>query len=200
MADITITDHQRAVLKAAGYSANLTAWPVPARLGLGKGSATIVVKGLLKKGLVEERLALGADPVWRERKDGRPVTLVISKAGLAAIDMLPQAEAERGPAASVKEIRSHAAGRDTASIATPSGNMRTPRPGSKLAILVALLSRKEGATIEDLTAATGWQAHSVRGVMSGMLAKRFELSITSQKAQGRGRIYRSTGKPVEAET
>jgi hypothetical protein len=45
---------------------------------------------LLKKGLVEERPALGNDPIWREVDGGKQLTLVISKAGLKAIGMLPQ--------------------------------------------------------------------------------------------------------------
>jgi hypothetical protein len=60
---ITLTSHQRCVLHAASRSANLNAWPLPQRLGLSKGSATIVVKGLLKKGLIAERAALGHDAI-----------------------------------------------------------------------------------------------------------------------------------------
>ena len=68
---ITLADHQRAVLTMAAYSTNLLAWPLPKRLKLSKGSTTIVVKGLLRKGLVEERPAFGNDPIWREREDGK---------------------------------------------------------------------------------------------------------------------------------
>lgn len=53
----------------AAYGTNLLAWPLPKRLKLSKGSTTIVAKGLLKKGLVEERPAFGHDPIWRERED-----------------------------------------------------------------------------------------------------------------------------------
>lgn len=49
MTTIPLTDHQRAVLTMAAYSTNLLAWPLPKRLKLGRGSTTIVVKGLLKK-------------------------------------------------------------------------------------------------------------------------------------------------------
>jgi hypothetical protein len=47
-----------------------------------------------------------------------------------------------------------------------------------------MLSRKEGATIADLVAATGWQAHSVRGAMSGALGKKRGLTITRTRADG----------------
>ena len=61
---------------------------------------------------------------------------------------------------------------------------------TKLARLRTLLQRKEGATIADLTAATGWQAHSVRGALSGTFKKKLELSIASEKVEGRGRVYK----------
>ncbi len=57
-------------------------------------------------------------------------------------------------------------------------------PAGKLGILVTMLSRKEGATIADLVAATGWQAHSVRGAMSGALGKKRGLTITRTRADG----------------
>jgi len=67
----------------------------------------------------------------------------------------------------------------------------TPRlKGSKQQLLVDLLSRAEGATIKQIAAATGWQAHSVRGVMSGVLKKKLRLHITSEKSSGGERLYR----------
>lgn len=67
---------------------------------------------------------------------------------------------------------------------------KTAKPrDSKQAKLIALLERPEGATIDDLMKATGWQAHSVRGVMSGALKKRLGLTITSEKGEN-GRTYR----------
>ena len=64
------------------------------------------------------------------------------------------------------------------------------RPGTKLASLITLLDRKEGATIGDLTRATKWQAHSVRGAISGTLKKKLGLAVISEKVEGRGRVYR----------
>jgi hypothetical protein len=65
----------------------------------------------------------------------------------------------------------------------------TPARISKIDILVDLLSRPEGADLAALIAATGWQAHSVRGAMSGTLKTRRGLTITSEKTP-EGRIYR----------
>ena len=60
--------------------------------------------------------------------------------------------------------------------------------------VIALLRRPCGATIDELTAATGWQAHSVRGLMSGALKKRLGLEIVSEKDAKTGeRRYRITG-------
>lgn len=55
---------------------------------------------------------------------------------------------------------------------------------SKIDQVVALLRRPEGATIKAMIAATGWQAHTVRGAMSGALKKKAGLTITSEKVDG----------------
>lgn len=179
MTKTTLTNHQRTVLQAAASSAKLTVWPLPRKLGLSKASATIVIKGLIKKGLVEERPALGDDPVWREDKDGKGLTVVISKAGLTAIGMAPDDVRRRGSAANP----------DAADPATPATQPRMPRAGSKLAMLVEMLSREGGATTAEMVAATAWQGHTIRGVMSATLGKRFELQIVSDVIEERGRVY-----------
>lgn len=60
---------------------------------------------------------------------------------------------------------------------------------SKQAMLIALLKRPAGASMEEMTKITGWQQHSVRGVLSGVLKKKLGLSLSSVQ-EGRGRIYR----------
>jgi hypothetical protein len=52
-----------------------------------------------------------------------------------------------------------------------------------------MLKRAEGATIAEIVEATGWQAHTVRGALAGALKKRLGLKITSEKVEGRGRVY-----------
>jgi hypothetical protein len=63
------------------------------------------------------------------------------------------------------------------------------REDSKQATLIKLLERSGGASIDEMAEATGWQRHSIRGMMSGVLKKRLGLSIASEKEE-RGRIYR----------
>ncbi len=75
-------------------------------------------------------------------------------------------------------------------VAKPGG----PRAGTKQALLIDLLKRKTGATITDLTDATGWQPHSVRGAISGALKKKLGLKVTSEPIEKRGRVYRIVGR------
>jgi hypothetical protein len=63
-------------------------------------------------------------------------------------------------------------------------------PAGKLGTAAALLRRPEGATLAQLTEATGWQAHSVRGALAGALSKRHGLVIASEKVDGT-RVYRA---------
>jgi len=68
-------------------------------------------------------------------------------------------------------------------------NASPPRKGSKTAKFLDLLKRSGGATGADLMRATGWQAHSVRGFISGVLTRKMGLNITSTKAETGVRRY-----------
>jgi hypothetical protein len=80
------------------------------------------------------------------------------------------------------------------STAKKPGSVKAPaaptKPATKLGRLEAMLRRPDGATIEQLTKALDWQAHSVRGVMSGALKKKQGLSVTSEKRDDGTRVYR----------
>ena len=71
--------------------------------------------------------------------------------------------------------------------AAPDG--QEAREGSKKAAILALLRQPNGATLQDLMAATGWQAHSVRGFISGAIVKKMGLKVESQKRADRERAY-----------
>ena len=66
-----------------------------------------------------------------------------------------------------------------------------PAP-SKIARIVALLERPQGATLADLMAVTGWQAHSVRGAIAGAIKKKLGATVLSEKT-GETRTYRIAG-------
>ena len=73
----------------------------------------------------------------------------------------------------------------------PDAEPATPRqPQTKQMTLVALLRRPGGATIADIQAETGWQAHSVRGAISGVCKKKLGLQIEAAVEGERGRVYR----------
>ena len=67
-----------------------------------------------------------------------------------------------------------------------------PARASKQAEVIALLRRPEGATVDEVRAATGWQPHTVRGVFSGALKKKLGLAVVTAKEE-RGRVYRIAG-------
>jgi hypothetical protein len=71
----------------------------------------------------------------------------------------------------------------------PPSDVKRP---SKQAEVIAMLRRPEGATVDEVARATGWQRHTVRGVFSGTLKKKLGLALASAKEE-RGRVYRVDG-------
>ena len=67
---------------------------------------------------------------------------------------------------------------------------------SKQDEVIAMLRRPEGATVDEVASATGWQRHTIRGIFSGTLKKKLGLTLASAKEE-RGRVYRIT-EPASA--
>jgi hypothetical protein len=63
------------------------------------------------------------------------------------------------------------------------------RENTKQATIIKMLRQPEGATVSQIMAATGWQAHTVRGTFAGAFKKRLGLSITSSKSDQGERVY-----------
>jgi Protein of unknown function (DUF3489) len=72
--------------------------------------------------------------------------------------------------------------------ALPAPQSDAKRP-SKQDEVIAMLRRAEGATVEEVVSAIGWQRHTVRGVFSGTLKKKLGLTLASAKEE-RGGVYR----------
>jgi len=65
---------------------------------------------------------------------------------------------------------------------------RSADPGSKQDRVIAMLQSPAGATIAAMMDATGWQQHSVRGFLAGVVRKRLKLTLSSKKVDG-NRVY-----------
>lgn len=169
-----LTDKQLVILNAAGTRDSGLLLPLPKSLRLNAGAASTVLKSLIKRGLIKERRAKRGEASWREDDDGNALTLIVTVAGLKAIGIEPDATS-----AKPKSSKNHMV-----------PGAKAARSGTKQAALIALLSRKQGATIEEASKVTGWQAHSVRGAISGTIKKKLCHTVTSEKIEGRGRVYR----------
>jgi hypothetical protein len=178
-----LTDTQTTILSAAAQRADNLAMPLPK--GLHGAAANKVVTMMIGRGWLEEVDAdlRKGEPLWRETGDGHGTTLVATDAGLLAIGIEPVV------VKTVIAIREHAA-------QSPASKPPIPRAGTKQAMLIEMLQKAEGATMEAIVAATGWQPHSARGAMSGALGKKLGLAVTSAKEEGRGRVYRISGNTI----
>ena len=96
------------------------------------------------------------------------------------------APAPAPPATPVAPKKAKAAKQATAKDAAP-----TARDGSKKAIVLELIRRADGASLKEIMEATAWQAHSVRGFISGSLGKKMGLTVESFKRTDGERAYRT---------
>jgi hypothetical protein len=87
-----------------------------------------------------------------------------------------------------KSVTARAA--DPATAGPLRNEQQSRKPKTKLAQLEAMLRRPNGATIEQISKSLVWQAHSVRGAMSGALKKKQGLTITNEKTDDGRRLYR----------
>jgi hypothetical protein len=71
----------------------------------------------------------------------------------------------------------------------PAKKEKATRQGSKTDTALELLKRPDGASLAEIMKAMGWQAHSVRGFLSGTVGKKMGLAVTSRKSQDGQRSY-----------
>lgn len=188
-----LTDTQLVILCAAAQRANGAVLPLPKSLKIKGGAVTKTLEGLRKKGLFEEQPVSREAATWREGQDGQSMMLVITASGRRAIDGGPNGETDQKPAAKMRQAEKRRGGtvvKPASAKSKSKPSLPTVRPGTKQSLLVDLLKRKSGATIDEIGAATGWQPHSVRGAISGALKKKLGLTVASEIIGERGRVYR----------
>lgn len=164
-----LTDTQTAILNAAAGRPDGNVEPLPTNLR--GGARTKVIEGLLAR-------CLAADA------DGH---ILLTDAGYAAVGKLrPVAKGVQkmdAPDARTKREVTHTLQQLEAT--TP-----TVRPGTKLAAIIDAMRHPGGATIAQIMAGTGWQAHTVRGAISGMVRKRLGYEVVTEKGADGQRAYR----------
>lgn len=168
----TLNPNQQAILeRAVQDNAGKIVW-FPEHI---KGGARAkVLEGLFKRALITPDgddwvvAAEGYDALGLPRPGALPPTITLDDPELEAD--VAKAEASWHAPAKMKTARTRAV--------------------SKQALVIGLLQRPEGATIAQITEATGWQQHTVRGTLAGTLKKRLGLTITSTKETGGQRVYR----------
>jgi hypothetical protein len=215
-----LSDTQLVILTAAAQRADLSVLPLPETLKLTGGALTKVMDSLRTKGLIRVI-----------ETDGRPQRVVLTSEGMAAIGVEREdegqttaaADADTGPTpadgGTSAEAPAPAAKADSA--ATPAkrkakakakstkpgkaapAKKPAPRTGTKQALMIEMLTRPEGATVEQIAEATGWQHHTVRGAISGALKKKLGLTVEATRtrevgpnkagAKGSSTVYRITG-------
>jgi hypothetical protein len=169
-----LTDTQTIILSRAATRPGNLAMPLP--VGLHGAAAKMAVTRMITNGWIEEVDADSrkGEPLWRETGDGHGTTLTATEAGLEAIGIEP-----------VVAKATSASRRVTLQPDAEPAVTEAPKP-----VIIALLQRPEGASIAEITEATDWLAHSVRGLISGGLKKKLGLPVTSDKVEGRGTIYK----------
>lgn len=155
-------------------------------LALKGGAKLKMIASLAQRGLIEQM-----DGQWRItgaaiaiiKGEAQPEDVLPAVKGAATSPTpLPADDPELEAAVAAAEASWQQEQPDTAPKRGP-GN-------SKQALVIEMLKRPEGATIAQISEATGWQAHTVRGTFAGAFKKKLGLTIVSDKPQGGERVYR----------
>jgi Protein of unknown function (DUF3489) len=195
-----LSDTQAVILSAASQRDDGAVLPLPETLKIKGGAVDKVLGSLKAKGLIDHQGTPRGDD---------PPPLRITRAGLQAIGVEADDDAPKGATPGDTgatfadagdqpvEVPSPATEADGA--ATPAkrktkakaakavkaapAETPTPRTGTKQATMIELLKRPEGATVEQIAEATGWQHHTIRGAISGALKKKLGLTVEATRTR-----------------
>jgi Protein of unknown function (DUF3489) len=159
---VKLTDAQLVMMSAAAHRKD-RCLSAPATIK-GVALSKVGVK-LAKFGLAREIEAKAGAPIWRRDNAGQGYALKLTAAGLKALAVdegsQDAIEPNEGPQQQARDVASpNQEGHPARATA--------PRDGSKLALVIEHLQRADGATIVDLTEATGWLPHTTRAALTGL--------------------------------
>jgi DNA-binding MarR family transcriptional regulator len=204
----TLSASQLAMLSIAAKREDRCLVPPPSLRG-----AQIAKSGekLIGTGLVREVKGKASVPVWhRDSATGTAFALKLTSAGMKAAmaDETPlKVELASGidkPVAIEEAAPPLVTAIEQAAAPQPSWDMRSqrePRATSKIAAVIGLLSRAEGATLAELIEATSWLPHTTRAALTGLRKRGYVLTLDRSDGQ-RGSVYRidaASGRQVETE-
>ena len=166
-----LTDTQLVILSAAANRKDRAVLPLPKSLKIKGAAVTKMLDGLRKKGLLEEQPATPDTAAWRKAEDGRRMMLVITAAGLRAIDGEPTRETGKQPAPTKTQAKTPRATRKTvATKPKPESSAPTARQGTKQALLIDLLKQRAGLDLDrplSLILNDGLQQGHGSGIVGG---------------------------------
>jgi Protein of unknown function (DUF3489) len=185
---VRLTDAQLVMMSAAAQRTD-RCLSAPARI---KGAALSKVSvKFAKLGLAREIEAKPGAPIWRRDDAGQGYALKLTAAGLKAIavDEGSQDTIEPGevPQPEAKNVASPDEGGHPARTAAP-------RDGSKLGRVIDLLQRSDGATIPNLTEATGWPPHTTRAALTGLRKRGY--AVIRERVGAGDSVYRILDAPA----
>ncbi len=186
-----LTDTQLVMLSAAAQRQDRAVLPLSKSLKIKGGAVTKTLDGLRKKGLLNEKPAARNAAAWREGEDGRRMMLVITDAGLQAIGVDAVEKTSKQPRSTKTRVKKPRGGIVQKPItATPKGkkSQTAVRPGTKQALLINLLKRKKGATIEAMVETLDWLPHTVRAALTRLRQQGFQIERVREDGVSRYRI------------
>lgn len=173
-----LSDLQLVLLSTACQRPDGSLLPPPDTIGDQDDRIRKSVTSLIRRGLAAEAEMYDAASQWRV-KEGKITGVVITETA-RAIMAAENADQPRS------DMENESEALDSSTPAADDRSVRQTQP-SKIGLVLGLLRQEEGATIADITAATGWLPHTTRAALSGLRKKGHV--ITSAKADGGSRYH-----------
>ena len=149
---------------------------------------------LAKLGLAREIEAKPGAPIWRRDDAGQGYALKLT-AGLKAIAVDEGSQDPIEPGEAPQPQAKNGANPDEGG--HPAARLAIPRDGSKLALVIEHLQRADGATIIDLTQATGWLPHTTRAALTGLRKRGY--AVIRERIGAGDSVYRISDAPAHME-